>query len=71
MILRLKDFVTEQENIGAENPESSPSVSSKKNLKINWLKPDLAKEIEHYDDKAKLEFYQHNITIGNKYIYKT
>ena len=50
MILRLKDFVTEQKNIGAENPESSSSVSSKKNLKINWLKPDLAKEIEHYDE---------------------
>jgi hypothetical protein len=71
MILRLKDFVTEQENIGSDSPESSPSVSSKKNLKINWVKPDLAKEIEHYDDKAKLEFYQHNITIGNKDIGKT
>jgi len=71
MILRLKDFINEQENVGAESPQSSPSTSSKKNLKINWTKPDLAKEIEHYDDKAKLEFYQHNITIGNKDIGKT
>jgi hypothetical protein len=46
------------------------SRSSKK-LSINWVKPDLAKEIEHYDDKAKLEFYQHNITIGNKDIGKS
>lgn len=71
MILRLKDFVLEQEDTREESQESKPSTSSKKNLKINWTKPDLAEEISHYDDKAKLEFYQHNITIGNKDIGKT
>jgi hypothetical protein len=67
MILRLKNFILEQE---AKEEESSVS-SSKKKLSINWVKPDLSEEISHYDDKAKLEFYQHNITIGNKDIGKT
>jgi hypothetical protein len=71
MILRLKDFIIEQEITGEKSPTPSTSMSSKKNLSINWVKPDLAEEIEHYDDKAKLEFYQHNITIGNKDIDKT
>ncbi|NBU97455.1 MAG: hypothetical protein EBS19_04420, partial [Spirochaetia bacterium] len=71
MILRLKDFVNEQENMGEKTPQIPYAANSKNSLKINWLKPDLAKEIEHYDDKAKLEFYQHNITIGNKDIGKT
>lgn len=71
MILRLKDFVTEQENLGSDSSKKDTEVISRKNLKINWTKPDLAEEISHYDDKAKLEFYQHNITIGNKDIGKT
>lgn len=69
MILRLKDFVVEQENETVKDEVSSPKKASGK-LKINWEKPDLAEEISHYDDKAKLEFYQHNITIGNKDIGK-
>ena len=71
MILKLKDFIIEQETTGGEASLSAPSTSSKKNLTINWLKPDLGEEISHYDDKAKLEFYQHNITIGNKDIGRT
>ena len=69
MILKLKDFVLEN---SSDKNDKSEAVSSspKKNLKINWIKPDLAEEISHYDDKAKLEFYQHNITIGNKDIDK-
>lgn len=69
MILRLKDFIVEQE-APVETPMGAESSSSKR-LSINWVKPDLASEIEHYDDKAKLEFYQHNITIGNKDIGKS
>jgi hypothetical protein len=69
MILRLKDFIVEQEGKPVEDDVVSPKGSSGK-LKINWEKPDLAEEIDHYDDKAKLEFYQHNITIGNKDIGK-
>ena len=59
MILKLRDFVLEKDSTGSNTTESKPSV--KKNLSINWIKPDLAEEISHYDDKAKLEFYQHNI----------
>lgn len=70
MILKLKDFVVEKEEAREGSPISTPSGGSRKNLKINWVKPDLAEEISHYDDKAKLEFYQHNITIGNKDIGK-
>lgn len=72
MILRLKDFVNEQDSNGSVKSEATQA--SFKNyvgkLKINWDMPDLAEEISHYDDKAKLEFYQHNITIGNKDIDK-
>lgn len=70
MILRLNQFMVEQENIPAKAEEVKPAPSSRGKLKINWEKPDLAEDIEHYDDKAKLEFYQHNITIGNKDIGK-
>lgn len=70
MILRLKDFVSEQEIKDPESKEETSSKESVGKLSINWLKPDLAEEIDHYDDKAKLEFYQHNITIGNKDIGK-
>jgi hypothetical protein len=70
MILRLKDFVVENEGNYNEDVAPSPSSGLRKNLKINWTKPDLAEEISHYDDKAKVEFYQHNITIGNKDIGK-
>lgn len=71
MILRLKQFVVEQEekNIG-EAPKVFSGEKGQGNLVINWQKPDLAEEIDHYDDKAKLEFYQHNITIGNRDIGK-
>ncbi len=71
MILRLKDFVVEQEIKTAEEVDTKPKEVSSGKLSINWMEPDLAEEIEHYDDKAKLEFYQHNITIGNKDIGKT
>jgi len=71
MILRLNQFVVEQEekNTG-ESPKVFSGQKGQGNLVINWEKPDLAEEIDHYDDKAKLEFYQHNITIGNKDIGK-
>ena len=72
MILRLIDFVNERDSNSTSGNEeyktSSKSYSGK--LKIKWEMPDLAEEIHHYDDKAKLEFYQHNITIGNKDIGK-
>jgi len=71
MILRLSDFINEQVNSESDAPQVTPPSSSKKNLRINWSEPDLSKEIDHYDDKAKLEFYQHNITIGNKDIGKS
>jgi hypothetical protein len=70
MILRLKDFVVEQEVKTAEFEDIKPKEVPTGKLSINWEKPDLAEEIQHYDDKAKLEFYQHNITIGNKDIGK-
>jgi hypothetical protein len=69
MILRLKDFVNEQDS-SKEEKMDSPAPIQTSSLKINWVEPDLAEEIEHYDDKAKLEFYQHNITIGNRDIGK-
>ena len=71
MILRLSDFINEQVNAESDAPQVTPPNSSKKNLRINWTEPDLSEEIRHYDDKAKLEFYQHNITIGNKDIGKS
>ncbi len=70
MILRLKDFVIEQEVKTADVEDIKPKEIPTGKLSINWEKPDLAEEIQHYDDKAKLEFYQHNITIGNKDIGK-
>lgn len=68
MIKRLKDFVNEKElpNSDVETPQKNYAGK----LKIKWVKPDLAEEIHHYDDDAKIEFYQHNITIGNKDIGK-
>ena len=68
MILRLKDFRESKFINEAESGESTPSYN--KNLKIKWTEPDLGQEVIHYDDKAKIEFYQHNITIGNKDIGK-
>lgn len=68
MLLRLKDFGKSPVN-EAEDKKSAPSYNKK--LKIKWVDPDLGQEVEHYDDKAKVEFYQHNITIGNKDIGKT
>lgn len=70
MILRLKDFVNEQETKEKEAPLSLEGPKDGQSLSIKWLEPDLAEEISHYDNKAKLEFYQHNITIGNKDIDK-
>ena len=71
MILRLNNFLVEQASDNAADPVKSPVKKYSGKLKINWEKPDLGEEIHHYDDKAKLEFYQHNITIGNKDIGKT
>lgn len=65
MILRLNQFIVEQEAEDAQELTNTKSIPSGK-LTIKWEKPTLAEEIDHYDDKAKLEFYQHNITIGNK-----
>lgn len=70
MILRLEQFIVEQKIDAQEEEAIKPSPVPSSKLKINWIKPDLAEEIHHYDDKAKLEFYQHNITIGNKDIEK-
>ncbi len=70
MILRLNNFVVEQASDKVEDKSKAPAKNYSGKLKINWEKPDLAEEIHHYDDKAKLEFYQHNITIGNKDIGK-
>jgi flavodoxin len=61
MILRLDKYIAEQEET---------KVSTPKKLNIKWEKPDLAEEIEHYNNKAKLEFYQHNIDIPNSDIKK-
>ena len=71
MILRLNNFVVEQASDNTDSQEKAPVKNYSGKLKINWEKPDLAEEIHHYDDKAKLEFYQHNITIGNRDIGKT
>jgi len=66
MIIRLNNFLVEK----GEGKEESPSKNYVGKLRINWVKPDLAEDVEHYDDKAKIEFYQHNITIGNRDIGK-
>ena len=72
MILRLKDFSFIKEQETKENDEISLEGPSRgQSLNIKWIEPDLAEEIDHYDDKAKLEFYQHNITIGNRDIEKS
>ena len=65
MIKRLEDFASVQ-SISVEKIEEKLSTK----FKINWINPDLLEEIGHYDDRVKLEFYQHNITIGNKDIGK-
>lgn len=64
MIKKIKDFVVEKESKKAPDILTSDEKSS--GLKIKWENPDLAGEVHNYDDKAKIEFYQHNITIGNK-----
>lgn len=69
MIKKLKDFVVEQED-SKKNPDIITTGEKSSKLKINWVEPDLAEEVQQYDDKAKIEFYQHNITIGNKDIGK-
>lgn len=69
MIKRLKDFSVNKELIPIKEEKKSDHRYND-NMKIDWITPDLTKEIEHYDDKAKLEFYQHNIIIGNKDIGK-
>lgn len=66
MLIRLKNFITEQ-----EETEDSPSVGRSGKLSIKWLKPDLSEEVESYDDAARIEFYQHNIDIPNNDIKKT
>lgn len=66
MILRISNFLLEQDT--AEEVDASPKKRRK--LKINWVKPDLAQEIQHYTDAVKTEFYQHNIDIPNSDIGK-
>ena len=70
MILRINEFAAEGKDKNPNPEKEKAQEIPKGKLKIKWIKPDLAEEIEHYDDKAKLEFYQHNITIGNKDIEK-
>lgn len=69
MIKKLKDFVVEQVD-SKKNPGIITAGEKSSKLKIKWTEPDLSEEVHHYDDKAKIEFYQHNITIGNKDIGK-
>ena len=66
MIKKLKDFVSEKEAPKGQEEDILTPEGKSSRLKINWVEPDLAEEVQHYDDKAKVEFYQHNITIGNK-----
>lgn len=66
MILRISNFLAEQDS--TEEVKDKPKRSGK--LKINWVKPDLAEEIQHYTDAVKTEFYQHNIDIPNSDIGK-
>lgn len=72
MILRISDFLSEQEDLVKEEPKKSGILYKPKpgKLKINWEKPDLGEEIQHYTDKVKTEFYQHNIDISNSDINK-
>lgn len=67
MILRMSNFLLEQDGI-----EQNPALKKPKlgKLKINWEKPDLAEEIQHYSDAVKQEFYHHNIDITNSDIGK-
>jgi hypothetical protein len=68
MILRISDYLLEQDDINVENTEKK-SRSGK--MKINWVDPDLAEEIHHYTDAVRTEFYQHNIDITNTDIGKS
>jgi hypothetical protein len=68
MILRISDYLLEQDDINVENTEKK-SRSGK--MKINWVEPDLAEEIHHYTDAVRTEFYQHNIDITNTDISKS
>jgi len=73
MILRISDFLIEQEDSpkGDEKAKSGVLYKPKPGkLKIDWEKPDLGEEIQHYTDKVKTEFYQHNIDISNTDINK-
>jgi hypothetical protein len=63
MITRLSNYLIEGEG------EGIASIPRKK-LHIKWAKPDLGKEILHYDESSELEFYQHNIDISRKDIGK-
>jgi hypothetical protein len=68
MILRISDYLLEQDEIDVEKPQKK---SRQGKLKINWVEPDLAEEIQHYTDAVRTEFYQHNIDITNTDISKS
>lgn len=70
MIKKLKDFISEKESPEGQEGDILRAGDKSNKLRINWIEPDLAEETYNYDDKAKVEFYQHNITIGNKDIGK-
>jgi hypothetical protein len=74
MILRISDFLLEQEDLGKDvNPKPKDQALYKPKagkLKISWIKPTLSEEIKHYTDDVRTEFYQHNIEISNSDIDK-
>jgi hypothetical protein len=70
MIVKLKDFNRRKPILEADDNSLNTDPQYNKKLKIKWTEPDLGQEVIHYDDKAKIEFYQHNITIGNRDIGK-
>lgn len=62
MILRISEYLVEQDGAEVEKPKKKSRLGK---LKINWTEPDLAEEIQHYTDAVRTEFYQHNIDITN------
>jgi len=68
MILRISDYLLEQDEVNVVNPQKKSRLGK---LKISWVEPDLAEEIQHYTDAVRTEFYQHNIDITNADISKS
>ncbi len=68
MILRISDYLLEQDEVDVETPQKKSRLGK---LKISWVEPDLAEEIQHYTDAVRTEFYQHNIDITNADISKS